>query len=91
MAKSRDIGFIHYKELLSKHDKQMQNGLQSIILDNQSRGFKIVSAFGDGAFELLAEWVQNDLHVDLTTCTADSHVPRPDNAIRFVMEKTRAI
>ena len=25
---SRDIGFIHYKALLSKHDKQVQNGLQ---------------------------------------------------------------
>ena len=55
LAKSRDIGFIHCKAILSKHDKQVQNGLQSIILDYQSRGFKIVSVFGDGAFEHLVK------------------------------------
>ena len=33
LAKSRDIGFIHCKALLTKHDKQVQNRLQSIVLD----------------------------------------------------------
>ena len=88
---SRDIGFIYCKALLSKHDKRVQNGLQQIVLDYQSRGFKIVSAFGDGAFEPLARWVQHDLHVDLTTCAADSHAPRAHNAIKFVKERLRAI
>ena len=53
--------------------------------------FKVVSTFGDGAFELLAKWVQHDLLVDLTTCAADSHVPRAENAIKFVKERLRAI
>ena len=86
LAKSRDIGFIHCMALLSKHDKQVQNGLQSIVLDYQSREFKVVSAFGDRAFEPLVKWARQDLHLDLTTCAADSDVPRAENAIRFVKE-----
>ena len=31
-AKSRDIGFIHCKVMLSKHDNQVQNGIRLIIL-----------------------------------------------------------
>ena len=54
-AKSRDIGFIHCKALLTKYDKRVQNGLRSIVLDYQSRGFKVVSTFGDGAFEPLVK------------------------------------
>ena len=76
LAKARDIGFICCKALLSKHDKRVQNGLQSIVLDYQSRGFKVVSAFGNGAFEPLVEWVRQQLQVDLTTCVAGSHVPQ---------------
>ena len=48
LAKSRDIGFVHCKALLSKHDKRVQNRLRSIIL----KGFKITSAFGDGLLSL---------------------------------------
>ena len=33
LEKSRDICFIHCKALLTKHDKRVQNRLQSIILD----------------------------------------------------------
>ena len=33
LAISRDVGFIHYKALLSKHDKRVQNGLQQTVLD----------------------------------------------------------
>ena len=50
LAKSRDIGLIHYKALLIKHDKQVQNGLWSIVLQGDLRGFKVTSTFGDGAF-----------------------------------------
>ena len=74
LAKSRDIGFIHCKAMLSKHDKRVQNGLQSIVLDYQSRGFKVVSAFGDKLFKPLVKWARQELHLDLTTCNADSHV-----------------
>ena len=55
LVKSRDIGFIYCKAMLSKHDKQVQNRLQSIILDNQTRGFEVTSTFGDGAFKPLVE------------------------------------
>ena len=37
LKKSRDIGFIHCKALLSKHDKRVQNGLRSIVLKGDSR------------------------------------------------------
>ena len=33
----------------------------------------------------------NELHINLTTCAADSHVPRAENAIRFVKERLRSI
>ena len=33
LAKSRDIRFTHCKALLSKHDKRVQKGLRSIVLD----------------------------------------------------------
>ena len=55
------------------------------------KGIQGCICFGDGAFEPLAEWMQHCLHVDLTTCAADSHVPRAENAIRFVKERLRAI
>ena len=91
LATSQDIGFIHYKALLSKHGKCVQNGQQQIILDYQVRGFKVVSMFGDEEFEPLVNWVQSKLHIDLVTCAADSHVLRAENAIRFVKERVRAI
>ena len=33
LAKSRDIGFIHCKAMLSKHDNKGRKGLQAIVLD----------------------------------------------------------
>ena len=45
LAMSRDIGFIHCKALLSKHDQRIQNGLQQIVLDYEARGFKVISMF----------------------------------------------
>ena len=91
LEKSRDIGFIHCKAMLSKYDNRVRKGLQSIVLDYQSRGFKVVSAFGDGAFEPIIDWARQELHLDLTTCAADSYVPRAENAIRFVKERLRSI
>ena len=77
--------------MLSKHDNQIRNGLRSIVLDYQSREFKVVSAFGDGAFEPLVDWARQDLHLDLTVCAADSHAPKAENATRFVKERFRFI
>ena len=34
---------------------------------------------------------RQELHIDLTTCAADSHVPRAENAIRFIKERLRSI
>ena len=58
---------------------------------SSSRVFEVTSAFGDRAFEPLVEWMRQDLHVDLTTCAADSHVVRAENTIRFVKERIRCI
>ena len=44
---SRNIGFMHFKALLSKHTKYVQNRLQQII---QSRGSKAVFTFVDRDF-----------------------------------------
>ena len=55
LAKSRDMRFIHCKILLAKNNKRVQNGLQSIVLDYQSRAFKVTSVFGDGAYKPLVK------------------------------------
>ena len=33
----------------------------------------------------------SELHINLTTCAVDSHVPRAENAIRFVKGRLRSI
>ena len=53
LAKSRDIRFIHCKAILTKSDKQVQNGLKSIVLDYEERRFKVTSVFTDNAFKPL--------------------------------------
>ena len=53
--------------------------------------FKVVSAFGDRAFEPIIDWARQELHLNLTTCAADSHMPRVENAIKFVNETLRSI
>ena len=51
LAKSREIGFIHCKQILIKLDKQVMNGLKSIVLDYEAKEFKVITAFPDGAFK----------------------------------------
>ena len=87
----RDIGFMHCKAMVSNHNKSVQNGLKQIAIDYQSRGFNVVTAFGDNAFKHLIKWAQSDLHIDLIPCAADQHVPRAENAIMFVKERLRSI
>ena len=91
LAMSRDIGFIYCKAMLTNHGKRIQNRLQQIVLDYEARGFKVISMFGDGAFKPIVNWAQTELHVDLVTCAADSHVPRAENTIRFVKERVRSV
>ena len=91
LATSRDIGFIHIKALVSTTGKRIQNGLLQIVLDYENRGFKIITMFGDGMFEPLIDWARIELKVDLVTCAPESHVPRAENAIRFVKERERLV
>lgn len=91
LATSRDIGFIHCKAVLSKHDKRVANALRETVKEYEQRGFKVISASGDPAFEPMKQWVKDELNVTLTTCDADSHVPRAKNAIKFVKERVRCI
>ena len=65
--------------------------MKQITLDYQAKGLNIVTAFGDITFEHLTNWMRSDLHIDLGKCAADSHVPRAENAIRFVKERLRSI
>ena len=50
---SRDIGFIHCKPVVSKHNKQVQDALKGIVADYKSQGFRVKTAFGNNAFEPL--------------------------------------
>ena len=65
LAISRDIGFIHCKAMAFNNSKRLQNGLKQVTLDYQARGFKVVTAFGGGAFEHLIKWARNELHTHL--------------------------
>ena len=51
----------------------------------------MISAFGNGRFDHLKSWMRGELHIDLDTCAADSHVPRTESAIRFVKGRLRSI
>ena len=59
--------------------------------DYEQCGFKVISASGDLAFEPMKQWVKDELNVTLTTCDAGFHVPRAENAIKFVKERVRCI
>ena len=39
----------------------------------------------------MKQWVKDELNITLTTCDADSHVPRAKNAIKFVKERVQCI
>ena len=91
LATSRDVGFIHCKAVLSKHDKQVANALREVVKDYEQRGFMVISVSGDLAFEPMKQWIKDELNVTLTACDADSHVPRAENAIKFVKERVQCI
>ena len=65
--------------------------MKQITLDYQTREFNVATVFGDGAFKHLTDWMGSELYINLTTCGADSHVPRAESAIRFVKERLRSI
>ena len=71
--------------------KQIQNAMRQITLDYQARGFNVATAFGNGEFDHLTEWMRSELHINLTTCATDSHVLRPENAIRFAKKRFSSI
>ena len=91
MAISRDIGFIHCRPMSHNVTKQIQNVMKQITLNYQARGFNVVTAFGDGEFDHLKDWMRSELHIDLDSCAADSYVPRAENVIRFVKERLKSI
>ena len=86
-AISRDIGCIHCRPMSPNVTKQIQNTMKQITLYYQARGFNVATAFDDGKFDHLKDWMRSELHISLDTCAADSHVPRAENAIRFVKER----
>ena len=88
---SRDIGFFHCRPMSRHVTKRIQNAMKQITLNYQARGFNVATAFGDGEFEHLTDWMSNELHINLTTCAVDSHVTRAESAIRFVKERLRSI
>ena len=71
--------------------KRIYNAMKQIILDYQARRFNVVSAFGDGEFDHLKDWMRGEIRIDLGTCAVDSHLPRAKNAIRFVKERLRSV
>ena len=86
LATSRHVGFIHCRAVLLKHDKRVANALQETVKEYEQRGFKVISISGLLTFEPMKQWVKDELNITLTTCDADSHVPRAENAINFVKE-----
>ena len=76
LAISRDIGFIHCRPMPNNVTKQIQNALKQITLDYQVGGFNVASAFGNGEFDHLKDWMRGELHINLDACAADSHMPR---------------
>ena len=90
-AISKEIGFIYCRPMSCNVTKRIQNAMKQITLDYQARGFNVATAFGNGEFRHLIDWMRNELHINLTTCATGSHVARAENAIRFVKERLRSI
>ena len=65
--------------------------LRKTVKEYEQRGFKVISVSGDLSFEPMKQRVQDELNITLTTCDADSHVPRAENAIKFVKERVQCI
>ena len=93
LAKSKDIGCIHCKTILTMSDKQVMNRLKSIVLDYEAIKFKFTTTFTDGAFKfkLMINWMRHILHIYLTTFATDLNAPRAKNAIKFIKEIVRCI
>ena len=87
LAISRGIECIYCRPIYINVTKRIQNAIKQITLHYQARGFNDISAIGDGEFDHLKDWMRGKLHINLDTCAADSHVPRAENAIRFVKER----
>ena len=56
---SRDIGFIHSRHMSCNVTKQIQNVTKQITLDYQARGFNVATAFGNGEFDHLIDWMRS--------------------------------
>lgn len=89
LEKSRDIGFIHCRPVLSKENKRVQNAVKTIVNEYENRGFEVTSAAGDNAFEPIKEWMMVEHGITLDTCDSDSHEPHIENTIKLVKERVR--
>ena len=87
LAISRDIGLINCRPMSYSVTKRVRTIMKQISLDYQARGFNVVTTFGDSAFKHLTTWMRGEPHIGLTTCAADSNVPRAENTIRFIKER----
>ena len=67
------------------------NKLISTIFNYEARGFKITLAFTNNNFNSMIELIRQELYIDLTTCTDDSHMPRAENEIKFVKKGARCV
>ena len=83
---SCNIRFIHFKALLSKHNKRVQNRPQQIV---QSRRFKTRSTYVDRDFENIVDWVHSNLHLDLTNYMVDSQVSITEDVIQVVNDMVK--
>lgn len=59
LAISRDIGFIHCRPMSHNVTKRIQNTMKQVTLNFQARGFDVVTAFGNGEFTPLKDWMRN--------------------------------
>ena len=91
LATSRHVGYIHCRAVVNKTDKRVANALREIVKEYEHRGFKVISASGDLAFEPMKEWVKDESNRTLTRCDTDSHVPRAENTIKFLKERVQCI
>ena len=72
LEKSKVMGSIHCKAILTKSEKQVINGLKSIILDCKVKEFEVTTVFSDVAFNPMIYWNSNSNTLDLP-CTPSAH------------------
>jgi hypothetical protein len=90
MTISRDLKFGTAESLTNKSAKCIMAGIKNVCRVYTHRGFRVVTAMGDGEYAPLVGAFM-DLKIHLNTTAEDEHVPEIERYIRTTKEGCRSV